>query len=76
MNWDLSAAKESRLPRLDGHPLQLRGDFLDAFNHFNLGDPATTVAATQYGGAPITTTGKIFGSTGSRTVQWGVRYQF
>jgi hypothetical protein len=75
-NWDLSAGKAFTIPKLETHQLHLRADFLDAFNHFNLGNPGTTVAATQFGGAPITTTGKIFGGSGSRVIQLGVRYVF
>lgn len=75
-NWDLSLSKEFSIPRLAEHSLQLRADFFDVANHFNLGNPSSTVAATQYGGAPIASTGKIYGGSGNRVVQLALRYQF
>jgi hypothetical protein len=83
-NWDISLLKSFAMPKLEGHRLQVRADFLNAFNHFNLGNPSTQVAATQYGGTPVTTTGMIHGgqsassenANGNRTVQVALRYQF
>lgn len=76
-NWDISLMKSFSLwERLH---LDFRGDFLDAFNHFNLGNPSgngTVVADTRDGGLPITATGKIYGGTGNRIVQVGARIVF
>jgi len=56
--------------------LQLRGDFLDAFNHFTPGSPDSTVGDTRDGGPAVTTTGIIYGGSGSRVIQVGARILF
>ncbi|TAM79227.1 MAG: TonB-dependent receptor [Acidobacteria bacterium] len=73
-NWDISALKNFKIT--ERFQLQLRGDFLDAFNHFNLGGPSATIADTRDGGAPITSSGKIFGGSGNRIVQVGAKLTF
>lgn len=73
-DWDISALKSFRVT--ESVRFQLRADFLDAFNHFNLGGSSATIADTRDGGLPIATTGKIFGGSGNRTVQVGARLQF
>ena len=73
-NWDISAAKSVRIR--ERAAVQLRADFLDAFNHFNLGGPSAQIADTRDGGTPIATSGKIFGGSGSRVVQVGARVTF
>jgi hypothetical protein len=55
---------------------QVRGDFLNAFNHFNLGNPSNTIADTRDGGLPIANSGKIFGGSGSRVIQIGAKLMF
>jgi hypothetical protein len=80
-NWDLSLAKSFAFEK---SRLEFRVDFLDAFNHFNLGNPANTIAATQYGGSPISSAGVIYGGQnitgesvyGNRAIQVGLRYRF
>jgi hypothetical protein len=56
--------------------LQVRADFLDAFNHFNLGTPSSTIADTRDGGSPNASAGKIFTGSGNRIVQLGLKYVF
>jgi len=73
-NWDISALKNFKIT--ERFQFQLRGDFLDAFNHFNLGNPNATIADTRDGGPPITTTGKIFGGSGNRVIQVGAKLNF
>lgn len=76
-NWDMSLMKSFAIPKLENHRLEFHADFFNAFNHFNLGQPSTTVGSTQYGGSPVTTTGRVYRGQGSnRVVQLGMRYQF
>ena len=56
--------------------LALRADFLDAFDHFNLGAPSATIADTRDGGTPVPTAGLIFTGSGNRTIQIGMRLEF
>ncbi len=56
--------------------LQVRADFLDAFNHFNLNNPTATIADTRDGGTPNALSGLITGGSGSRVVQVGARLSF
>ncbi len=73
-NWDISALKNFKVTeRLQ---FQLRADFLDAFNHFNLGSPNSTIADTRDNGPAIASAGKIFGGGGNRVVQVGARLSF
>ena len=58
------------------HRVQIRADFLDAFNHFNLGTPSATIADTRDGGLPNANAGKIFGGSGNRVIQLGMKYKF
>jgi hypothetical protein len=73
-NWDISAQKVFKVT--ERARLQFRSDFLDAFNHFNLGNPSAAIADTRDGGLPIATSGKIFGGSGSRVIQVGARISF
>lgn len=73
-NWDISLQKY--FPITESHRLQLRSDFLDAFNHFNLGNPSATIADTRDGGLPVATAGKIYSGTGYRIVQLALKYTF
>ncbi|HWQ54641.1 MAG TPA: TonB-dependent receptor [Bryobacteraceae bacterium] len=73
-NWDISASKS--FYARERFRLQFRADFLNAFNHFNLGGPSATIADTRDGGTPILTSGKIYGGSGSRVVQAGVHLSF
>lgn len=73
-NWDMSALKTFSLG--EGLHLQFRGDFFDAFNHMNLGNPSSTIADTRDGGNPEPNAGKILGGGGNRVIQMGVRLMF
>jgi hypothetical protein len=77
-NWDISLQKNFRvrIRGLEAPRLTFRTDWFDAFNHFNLGNPSATIADTRDGGSPITTTGKIYGGSGSRTIQLGLTFEF
>ena len=73
-NWDIGAQKSFAITEL--HRVQVRADFLDAFNHFNLGGPSSTIADTRDGGLPNANSGKIFGGSGNRIIQLGLKYRF
>lgn len=74
-NWDLSAMKQVSTIGDRVH-VTLRADFLDAFNHFNPGNPSATVPSPQYGGLPIPTAGMIHGGSGNRYIQLSLRTSF
>lgn len=74
-NWDLGVQKLFSIT--EHHSLQLRGDFLDAFNHFNLGNSSAAIADTRDGGLATPNAGKILGGMGNpRVIQLGVKYMF
>jgi hypothetical protein len=73
-NWDIGLQKYFAIT--EKHRVQFRADFLDAFNHFNLGSPSATIADTRDGGLPNANSGKIFGGSGNRVVQLGLKYLF
>jgi hypothetical protein len=73
-NYDLSARKAFQVT--ERLRMQLRGDFLDAFNHFNLGSPNGTIADTVDGGSSIPTSGMITSGSGSRIIQLALRLDF
>ena len=74
-NWDLGVQK--RFSITEHHSLQLRGDFLNAFNHFNLANPNATIADLRDGGLPTPNAGKILTGTGNpRVIQLGLKYMF
>lgn len=73
-NWDLGVQKSFAVT--EAHRFQLRGDFLNAFNHFNLGSPNATIADTRDGGLPNPNSGKIFGGSGNRIIQLGLKFMF
>ncbi len=73
-NWDVSLAKNFHI--WERTALQLRSDFFDATNHFNLGGPSSTIADTRDGGLPNAQSGKIYGGSGSRTIQVGAKLTF
>ena len=75
-NWDISLMKMFYFRGEEGLRLQLRTDWFDAFNHFNLGSPGSTIGDTRDGGIPVATAGKIFGGSGSRVIQLAVRLIF
>jgi hypothetical protein len=73
-NFDIGIQKTFRIT--ERHRLQLRGDGLNAFNHFNLGNPNATIADVRDGGVPNPNAGKILGGSGSRIIQVGLKYIF
>ncbi len=70
-NWDIALSKNFQVQ--DRVRLQIRADFLDAFNHFNLNNPTATIADTRDGGTPNALSGLITGGSGSRVVQVGAQ---
>ncbi len=74
-NVDLSAIKD--IPIVEGHSLQFRAEFFNAFNVVNLGAPGLSVTAPESFGV-ITTAGQ--GAAGvpneARVIQFGLKYRF
>jgi hypothetical protein len=73
-NWDISTMKT-----FDVHEpwtLQLRADFLDAFNHLNLANPGVSISDTRDGGSPVATSGVITSGTGNRVMQLSGKIRF
>ncbi len=74
-NVDLSAIKDIRI--VEGHSLQFRAEFFNAFNVVNLGAPGRSVTAPESFGV-ITTAGQ--GAAGvpneARVIQFGLKYRF
>jgi hypothetical protein len=78
-NWDTSLQKnfDLHIRGLEAPRLQLRADFLNVFNHFNLGQPSGSIADTRDGGVSDSTSGKIYGGTGNpRIIQISLRFSF
>ena len=73
-NWDIGVQKTSRSPRSTACSFAATG--LNAFNHFNLGNPNATIADTRDGGLPNPNAGKIFGGSGNRHHPVGLKYMF
>jgi hypothetical protein len=73
-NWDVSMAKN--FSATEKIKLQLRGDFLNALNHFNLTGVTATIADTRDGGVTSALAGKATSGSGSRVVQVGARITF
>jgi len=73
-NWDIGVQKTFRVT--EAHSLQLRGDGLNAFNHFNLGGPNATIPDIRDGGLANPNAGKILGGSGSRVIQVGLKFMF
>jgi hypothetical protein len=75
-NWDISLMKMFVFKGEEGLRLQLRTDWFDAFNHFNLGSPGAPIGDVRDGCLPVATSGKIFGGSGSRIIQVAARLIF
>ena len=73
-NWDMSGMKTFSIP--ERMKLQFRADFLDAFNHFNLGQPSASIADTRDNGTPVPNAGKVMGGSGSRVVQLSLNLRY
>lgn len=74
-NWDMSALKTIPVAT-ERVKATFRADFFDVFNHFNTAGADATVASTQYGGLARPTSGMIFGGSGNRVIQLGLRVSF
>jgi hypothetical protein len=72
--WDMSLQKVFTFK--DRFRITLRGDFMDAFNHFNLSNPGSTIGDTRDGGSAVATAAMITGGSGNRTGQLGARLSF
>jgi len=73
-NWDISAQKSFAIT--EGLQLKFQADFLDAFNHFNLGNPNAAIADTRDGGLPNANTGQVFTGSGRRIIQFGLTLRY
>jgi hypothetical protein len=73
-NWDISLMKNFRVR--ERHELQVKADFFNAFNHYNLGEPNNYLADTRDGGSPDPTFGMIYWGWNPRVIQIGLRYTF
>ena len=73
-NWDISGMKSFAVR--EHLRLQFRGDFLDAFNHFNLSNPDNSIPDRRDGGTPNPNSGMITSGSGGRTVQLGLKLLF
>jgi hypothetical protein len=65
-NFDLSVQKNFRV--LEGHALQFRAEFFDAFNHPRFGNPVIFVDNQNFG--------RITSAGDARQIQFGLRYEF
>jgi hypothetical protein len=74
-NWDISAMKTFTI-REPGTVLQIRADFLDAFNHMNLANPGVSISDTRDGGTPVATSGVITSGNGNRVIQLSGKIRF
>lgn len=73
-NWDISGTKSFRVR--ERVRFQLRADFLNAFNHFNLGNPNNAIPDTRDGGTPNPNAGLITSGGLGRIVQLGLKLSF
>jgi hypothetical protein len=73
-NWDMSGTKSFAMP--EKMSLQFRADFLDAFNHLNLGQPGSTIPDTRDAGTAIPNAAKVQSGTGNRTIQLSLNLKF
>jgi len=65
-NFDFSLLKVFRL--FEGHTLQFRGEFFNAFNHPLFNAPNMNVDSSNFG--------RITSARAARQIQFGLRYQF
>ena len=77
-NWDMSLMKTFALK--ESLRMQIRADWFDAFNHFNLANPALSPGLTlgdiRDGGVATPNFGKTFSGSGSRIIQLAARLIF
>jgi hypothetical protein len=67
-NWDLGVEKNFQLPISEATRLQLRGEFFNAFNHAQFGNPNMTVNTPTFG--------LINGARAPRLIQLALRLMF
>lgn len=65
---DLSIFKNFPVPYAEGHKLEFRAEFFNAFNRVNLNNPTTTFTSSLFG--------RITGAGDPRILQFGLRYAF
>jgi hypothetical protein len=65
---DLSIFKNFPMPYAEGHKLEFRAEFFNAFNRVNLNNPTTTFTSSLFG--------RITGAGDPRILQFGLRYAF
>ena len=65
-NFDFSLMKAFR--PVEGHTLQFRGEFFNAFNHPLFNTPNMNVDSANFG--------RITSARNARHIQFGLRYQF
>ncbi len=73
-NWDMSAMKTFQLR--EGLRLQFRSDFLDAFNHMNLGSPNASIPDLRDNGTNNLKVGKIYSGSDYRRIQFALKLMF
>lgn len=73
-NWDIGVQKTFAIT--ENHRIQFRADGLNALNHFNLGNPSATIPNTRDGGLADPRAGRIYGGSGGRVLQLGLKYTF
>jgi hypothetical protein len=74
-NLDLSLARDIALT--ERYKLSLRGEFFNALNHPNWGDPVTSIPARNpTTGAPLSSTNYINAARDPRKIQVGLRFAF
>ncbi len=66
-NWDVTLIKETKIR--EGHSLQFRTEFYNAFNHPQFANPSTSKTSVAFG--QITAT-----SVNPRIIQFGLKYSF
>jgi hypothetical protein len=65
--WDISLVKRTRLFK-EGHILEFRAQFFNAFNNVNFEEPETTFGTKTFG--------QIFGAGRSREIELALKYSF
>lgn len=73
-NWDMSGMKS--FPIHESTKLQLRGDFIDVFNHMNLDNPNLSLPDLRDQGNGNSNFGVITSGTGNRTIQVALKLIF
>ena len=71
MNFDLSAAKTFKVPFLEGHTVQLRGEAFNAFNNVNFSNNNLSLSLNTPG-----TFGQFVEAADARVMQFALRYEF